>query len=200
MLLTTYENIINLFKSNNNYMNFDMLRECGVTITQINELLDRRDIYKISRGWYGLFIITKDNNYKLIELSLVNPKIIICNQSAAFYHGLLDKEPEQVSFATKRTDRSKMEMYFPVSRHYFSDTNFDDDIHVVTTDVTDIKITSVDKTVCDCIRFDYQIGTDITKSIVERYLISNNKNISRLEYYAMKMRISKYIDNYLQEE
>ncbi len=197
MLLTTYENIIYLFKKNNNYMNFDMLKEYGITITQINELLDRNDIYKISRGWYGLSMIERCDNYKIIELSLVNPKIVICNQSAAFYHGLIDEEPKEVSFATKRTDRSKMNVYFSVDRHYFSAASFGNDIDILKTDVTDVKITSKDKTVCDCIRFDYQIGKGITESIVERYLMCEDKNISRLQYYAMQMRINKHINNYL---
>ncbi len=197
MLLSTYENVINLFMKNNNYMSFEMLREAGVTIAQINELLDRKDIYKISRGWYGLFNVKKPDNYKMIELTLLNPKIIICNQSAAFCHGLIDEEPEEVSFATRRTDRSKMSIYFPVNRHYFSDASFDSNIDILKTDVADIRITSVDKTVCDCIRFDYQIGRDITEAIVERYLIHQDKNIPRLKYYAMQMKISKYINEYL---
>ena len=61
---------------------------------------------------------------KCIEVSLSNPDAVICMNSALYYQGVLSAEPDYLSVATERTDRSMMKMDFMIQRHYFSNRNF----------------------------------------------------------------------------
>ena len=197
MLLRTYEYILDLFKLHNYYMSYDMLRCDGVTITQINELVARGDLKKLSRGWYWWDSNDKVENFEVVELTLINPDIIICNDSAAYYYGLISKKPECVSYATRRSDRKNMDIYFNTRRHYFSDASFEDNIVICKTDIVDIRYTSIDKTVCDCIRFDKEIGEEKVHIIVDSYMGMERKSMERLRYYANHMRVGRHMENYL---
>ena len=57
-------------------------------------------------------------------MSLSNPDAVICMNSALYYQGVLSTEPDYLSVATERTDRSMMKMDFMIQRHYFSNRNF----------------------------------------------------------------------------
>ena len=121
MLLKTYDKIIDLFHDNHGYMSFEQLKEKGVTIAQIQELVDREILDKFARGWYWCnkcgYERPKDRKY--IEIGKVNEKAVICMDSAGYLQKLLKEEPKVISVATERTDRKKMEFAFPVIRYYF---------------------------------------------------------------------------------
>ena len=52
MLLKTYEKILELFHQNHGYMNFEQLKDHGITAIQIQELVDKEVLEKFARGWY----------------------------------------------------------------------------------------------------------------------------------------------------
>lgn len=66
----------------------------------------------------------KPQDYKCIEVCLSNPKAVICMDSSLYYQKVSTKEPEYLSVATERTDRSILKMNFPTRRHYFLDEIF----------------------------------------------------------------------------
>ena len=62
-----------------------------------------------------------------------------------------------------------MKLNFPVSRHYFSVTTFEDDVLNVKTGGGNIRIYDVDRSVCDCIRLEKEIGKETVELVVENY-------------------------------
>ena len=135
MLLSTYKKVIELFKDGNGYRSAAELKEQKITTVQIKELVSEGIVESVSHGYYWL--IDKENgkpeNYKYIEACMVNPRAVICADSACYYYGLIDKAPEKLSVATLKTDRSRMQLNFPVTRHYYSNLAFEDDMDVVET-------------------------------------------------------------------
>ena len=84
MLLKTYDKIIDLFHDNHGYMSFEQLKEKGVTIAQIQELVDREILDKFARGWYwcNKCGYERPQDRKYIEIVKVNEKAVICMDSA----------------------------------------------------------------------------------------------------------------------
>ena len=82
------------------------------------ELVNKGIVEHVSHGFYWL--IDEENgkpeNYQFIEACMVNPRAVICADSACYFHGLIDKMPETLSVATLKTDRSRMQLNFPVCR------------------------------------------------------------------------------------
>lgn len=197
MLLKTFEKINELFAENHGYMSFKALRDEKITITQMNELVDRGVLQRFSRGWYWYQEENeKPENYRMIEIGMVNPKAVVCAESACYYWGLMKNEPAALSYATRRTDRSGMEVNFPVSRHYFSDYAYELDCKTVDTVYGSFKIYDVDKSVCDAIRFRDEIGEEHLNEIISNYMKRKDRQMDRLLHYADQMRIGRIARHY----
>ena len=68
-------------------------------------------------------------DYQYIEIAKVNPRAVICMDSAAWLAGMLEKEPETIAVATSRTDRKKMELEnFEIRRFYFQNAGLPGEI------------------------------------------------------------------------
>lgn len=131
---------------------------------------------------------------------MTNKKAVICSLSACYFHGLLDEEPDKLYVATARTDRGGMKLNFPVSRHYFSVSSFEDDVLNVKTGGGSIRIYDMDRSVCDCIRLEKEIGRDTVELVVENYMKSKKKKPTHLLKYADRMRYGKIVREYLGTE
>ncbi|MCI5640495.1 MAG: type IV toxin-antitoxin system AbiEi family antitoxin domain-containing protein [Lachnospiraceae bacterium] len=201
MLLSTYQKVLELFQSGNGYRNAAELKEAKITTVQIKELVNKGIVERVSHGHYWL--IDEENgkpeNYRMIETCQVNPRAVICADSACYYHGLLDKEPEKLSIATLKTDRSRMQLNFPVTRHYYSDLAFEQDMQVVDTPYGSFRVYDVERSVCDCIRFRKDIDPDVLQEIIERFLARESNQMERLLAYADAMRVGRIVRTQLNQ-
>lgn len=200
MLLNTYEKVIKMFQDGKGYRNAAELKEARITTVQIKELVDKDILERVSHGYYWLKGNEKPKDYQMIEACMVNPRAVICADTACYYHGLLEEPPAKTSIATLKTDRSKMQLNFPVSRHYYSDLTFEEDLLEVDTEFGSFRIYDVDRSVCDAIRFREDIGEEKVTEIIRNYLKREHKQIERVFAYADAMRVGKIVRTKIEEE
>ncbi len=195
MLLSTYQKVLSLFAQGNGYRSAAELKDAKITTVQIKELVDKGIVEHVSHGYYWL--IDEENgkpkDYRLIEACMINPRAVVCADSACHYHGLIDKEPEKLSIATLKTDRSRMQLNFPVCRHYYSDLAFDQDLEVVATPYGKIRIYGIERSVCDCIRFREDVGQETLDIVIENFLARSGNEMDRLLAYADAMRVGRIV-------
>lgn len=182
-------------------MNAARLKEAKVTTLQIKELVEKGIIEKVSHGYYWL--IDEENgkpeNYRMIEACIVNPRAVICADSACYYHGLIEESPKKLSVATLKTDRSKMQLNFPVTRHYYSELAFEQDMESFETPYGTLRVYSLERSVCDAIRFRSDIGVRAVNHIVRNYMKQKDCQTERLLAYADAMRVGKIVRAKLEE-
>lgn len=202
MLLNTYEKVTKLFRDGNGYRNAAQLKDAKVTTVQIKELVNKGILERVSHGHYWLIDEEKGKpeNFEMLEACMVNPRAVICADSACYYHGLIDTAPKKLSVATLKTDRSKMQLNFPVTRHYYSDLAFEQDLEVVDTPYGQIRIYALERSVCDTIRFRADIGIEMVENIVQNYMKRENRQMERLLAYADAMRVGKIVRTTLGED
>ncbi len=201
MLLNTYEKVTKLFREKNGYLNASELKEAKVTTVQIKELVEKGILERVSHGHYWLIDEEngKPDNYQMIEACMVNPRAVICADSACYYHGLIDERPKKLSVATLKTDRSKMQLNFPVTRHYYSDLAFDQDMETIETPYGTLRVYSLERSVCDTIRFRSDIGARAVSHIIKNYMKRDDRQMERLLAYADAMRVGKIVRTKLEE-
>lgn len=195
MLKRTYDKIYSLFEEAGGYLPTKTLINNRVSTIHIRELLESGDIEKVSHGnYWGAFLgIKKSKDYKFLETCMANGKAVICGPSACYYHGLLKKEPDKLYVATRRTDRGNMKLGFPVSRHYFSDQGFDNDVSTyVEHDVT-IKVYGIDRSVADSIRIRTDLDGKTIEEILKAYRKTSKKNLKKCYEYADSMRVGRIV-------
>ena len=186
----TYIKIEKLYKKYRGYVGTKDLLAEGFSNRQISILVEEGYLQKICYGHYWLAgkQCRKPFDYKCIEVSLSNPSVVICMISALYYQGVLSAEPDYLSIATERTDRSMMKMNFKVQRHYFSKRNFNVGITKKETEFGKYNIYDIERSVCDLHRL--KGGTEIEVEIINN--IKGNKYLyDRLLKYAEVLQIKR---------
>jgi predicted transcriptional regulator of viral defense system len=201
LLLKTYEKVNALFEEAGGYLSTKELLANKITTIQIRTFLQEGRIEKVSHGhyWNLMSKSEKPENYKMMEACMTNKRAVICALSACYYHGIIKEEPELLYVATQRTDRGGMKLTFPVSRHYFSVTSFEQDMLRIPTKSGEIKVYGVDRSVCDCIRLEKEIGEKALSDVLKGYAAYKEKNVDRLLEYADQMRYGKIVRGYLED-
>lgn len=124
----------------------------------------------------------------LEKVCLSDPKAVICMNSALYYHGVIKAEPEYLSVAAARTDRSLLSMNFLITRHYFSVSNYLMGVRKKETKFGCYNIYDIERSICDLLRLE----SDITIEIVDN--IKNNEEQYRCllkyaELFQIKQRL-----------
>ena len=201
MLKRTYDKVNKLFDEGHGYLPTRKLLDNKITTIQIRTMLEEGKIEKVSHGnyWNLMSGKKKPKHYKMLEACMTNHRAIICALSACYYHGLIDKEPDKLYIATDRTDRGGMRLNFPVSRHYFSTLSFEENMVTAKSGGGSIRVYDVDRSVCDCIRLEKEIGKEQVEMVVERYKKYKRRKPERLLAYADRMRFGKIVRQYIDE-
>lgn len=175
----------------------ELLRE-GLTNRQISEFAANNMLEKVCYGvyWFSCADYTKPDDYKAIEICRSDPRAVICADSACFYQGLIEVEPSVVSVATRRDDRSKIAMNFPVTRHYYSGSSFLEHQKTVKTDFGQYAVYDLERSVCDCIRYKNTIDDDVFCLVIERYR-EQDRAASRLLRYAERLHMLNQVTKYI---
>ncbi len=109
--------------------------------------------------------------------------------SALYYQKVLTEEPEYLSIATERTDRSMLKMNFPTRRHYFSSNNFQIGRRKQETEFGCYYIYDVERSICDVRRLEPQI----TLEFIDR-VKNNEQQYKRLLKYAELLKIKRLFE------
>ena len=183
---------------NNTYMKFEYmcqkikgyvgtkkLMEEGFSNRQIAALTVEGYLEKVCQGYYWISGKQeyKPADYKCIEVCLSDPKAIICMKSALYYQGEIEEEPECLSVATKRSDRSRLKMNFPVKRHYFSVGNFEIGMKQKKTEFGCYNIYDAERSICDIVR----LGREDVGIEIERY--KDKQSYERMMKYAKLLKM-----------
>lgn len=194
MLPRTRERMITAFKKNKGYMSFKQLQEEGVTVLQIREMEDAKVIEKFARGWYWCNECgyTKPEDHKYVEIAKVNPRAVICMESACYLNGIIDEEPQVICLATERTDRKKMELEFETKRFYFKRTEIKGEIVEKKTKCGSYYYYNAERTFCDVIRLQNKIDAD-TYAKIEKQYVEKRSGFKRIYEYADKLRCIRNI-------
>lgn len=167
MRANTYIKFETVYRKSKGYVRTKELLEEGFSNRQISVLAEEGYLEKICHGYYWLAggRCEKPSDYKCIEVCLSNPQAVICMNSALFYQGVIKTEPEYLSVATERTNRSLLKMSFPIKRHYFSENNFGIGIRKRDTEFGCYNIYDVERSVCDILRLESEIKIETANSV-----------------------------------
>ncbi len=184
----TYLRLESVYRNYKGYVNTRELTGEGFSNRQIAVLAKEGYLEKICHGHYWLAggRHEKPKEHKCIEVCLNNPRAVICMDSAIYYQGGMEKEPEYLSIATERTDRSAVKMNFPVKRHYFSGNNFAVGIRKRDTEFGSYNIYDMERSICDMLRLEQEIEMEVID-----YIKKNKQQYERLLKYAKLLRIKQ---------
>lgn len=187
----TYYKLESLYEKHRGYISTKELLDEGLSNRQIAGLTEENYLEKICHGYYWMVRsgCKKPWDYKCVEVCLGNPRAVIAMKSACYYQGVIQIEPEVLTVATERTDRSMIKMNFPVERHYFSTSNFRIGMRRMSTEFGNYNIYDVERSYCDMMRLNETNSDDRFMIEVADCIKAGRGKNERIQKYAQMFNL-----------
>lgn len=192
------EKIKEVFYANHGYSSTGDISTAGIDRRYLRDLINEDTIEKIKQGLYRWKDVKFDVEEELIAVSKIIPHGVICLVSALAYYELTTYTPGEYTIAVRRNYNIKLPDYPPIKLYYFSDKYYVDGVEKIDINGNIIKIYNIEKTICDCLRYEDKISKDIIVESIKEYVKRRDKNISKLMNYATKAKVRDVIQKYIE--
>jgi len=154
------------------------------------------EIKRVSRGVYQAPNSLEDEWFSFQSIYSAS---IYSHETALYLHDLTDRTPLRysvsvpVGYHSKSLNKSGHKIFY-VNRDLF-------DLGVITLKSqhgNPIRVTNMERTICDVVRSRNQIDTQLLYDALKRYARKSEKSIDLLFSYAQKFRIQKIVREYIE--
>ena len=146
----------------------------------------------------GVYMLPEKLATTMIDVEKIIPGGVVCLYSAFRFHGLTTQVPASTCVAVAHKRKIQLPPFPAISLYYWTDEYLTIGIQSVDIDGMTIRITDLERTVCDAIRYRNKIGLDVCGEVLNDYLKKPNRNIGLLNTYARQLRIHKTLTQYLE--
>jgi predicted transcriptional regulator of viral defense system len=188
--------IIDQINLNKGYITTKELGKLNINRFYLSSLEKEGVIERIKRGLYK--DINHVNENEIEEVARIVPNGVICLVSALGYYGLTTTIPVEYSIAVPKKTKIVLPDYPPIKLHYFVDKYYTLGIKSELQGGVNIKIYSIEKTICDLIRFKSKIGSDIIIEAIKNYMKQNDRDIQLLMKFARETKTFEIIKKYIE--
>lgn len=192
------EKIKEVFYVNHGYIRTKDISCAGINRRHLRDLINEDVIERIKQGLYRWKDAKFDVEEELINVSKIIQHGVICLVSALAYYELTSYTPGEYTVAVRRNYNIKLPDYPPIKLYYFSDKYYMDGVEKIDINGNIIKIYNIEKTICDCLRYEDKISKDIIIESIKEYVKRRDKNISKLMKYAAKAKLKDVVQKYIE--
>lgn len=185
-----------LFETNQGILTIKELKENGIDYYYLNQFLAAEKIERVKPGFYRWTEFTGD---ELMEVLRLVPEGVISLYTAAAYHELTTFISSTYHVTIEKNRRVSVPEYPPIKLYYWSGAQLSlgkEEINL--NEGVSLIIYDKEKTVCDFIKFRNKVGIDLTKEVLNNYLRTKDRSISKLMDYAKKLKVTSVIKKYLE--
>lgn len=182
------------------------ISESGGTI-RTSELHEPRAYYGINkeikagnviRIKNGVYILSEELTSSMVDVERIVPGGVVCMYSAWDYYDLTTQIPNGFYIAIEKHRKVVVPEISGIILCYWEEKYCSMGVEETTIDNHIVKIFSIEKSVCDAVRFRNKIGTDVAVEILRNYLKRKDRNIALLMDFAKQMRILSTMKQYLE--
>lgn len=194
--MDNYEKILKIMKNNGGYITTKELDWNNIDRYFLTKLLDRKQINRISRGYYGLVNYSTDEYYKIISMS---EKAIFSMNTALYLHNLSDRAPLVFDVTVPYYYGGSLRKNKNVNLHFVKDSVLNlGKIEIISPFGMKIKVYDKERTICDIVKNRNNMDMEIFSKALKNYVKNSNKNLSKLMKYAKELKIEKKMKEYME--
>lgn len=134
----------------------------------------------------------------MIDVERVVPGGVVCLYNAWAYHQLSMTVPPAFCVAIEAKRKVSIPATLPIQLYYWKRENLEIGVSTANVSGHNVKITDLERSVCDAVKYRNKIGLDICSEVIRNYLKRPSKNLSRLMEYAKRLRVANVLKNYLE--
>lgn len=179
-------------KSQGGYIRAKDIKENRPMYDQLLAEVAKGNVVRLRNGIYAL----PDEMAKtMIDVETIVPDGILCMYSAWAYYELTTKLPPGICIAIEKKRKVILPDYPPISLYYWSPSVLEIGVTQREIDGYNVRIYDLEKSVCDAVKFRNKIGIDISSEILRNYLKRKDRNLTRLNEYAKRMRVANTMNS-----
>lgn len=134
----------------------------------------------------------------MIDVERIVPGGVVCLYNAWAYHQLSVTVPPAFCVAIEAKRKVSIPATLPIQLYYWKRENLEIGVSTANVSGHNVKITDLERSVCDAVKYRNKIGLDICSEVIRNYLKRPSKNLSRLMEYAKQLRVANVLKNYLE--
>jgi len=134
----------------------------------------------------------------MTDIERIVPNGVLCLYTAWQHYQLTTTIPPAFCVAIDTKRKMKMEDGIPIQLYYWKSENLQ--FGVVEQEISgfNVRITDLERSVCDAVKYRNKIGLDVCSEIIRSYVRKKERNLSRLSEYAKKLRVTNTLNHYLE--
>lgn len=192
--MTQFEHLDKLVEKGNGYLQTFQVLEKGISKPTLADYVNKRNMERVAQGVYLAEDAWKDELY---ILHLSNSRIIFSHETALFLHGLMEREPKDIS-VTVRAGYNASHLRKKGIRVYQVKPEIEElgITNIQTNFGNIIRAYDMERTICDVIRYKEAMDVQVFQYAMKEYMGSANKNLNHLMTYAKKLHIESAVRTY----
>ena len=162
---------------------------------RLRRAVQRGEVVKLRHGVYAEPTAMLGT---MIDVERIVPGGVVCLYNAWMYYQLCTTVPPTFCIAIDAKRKVRMPEALPITLYYWKAENLTFGIVQQEISGFTVRITDLERSVCDAVKYRNKIGLDICAEIIRCYVRREDRNLSRLMDYAKKLRLEKVLNNYLE--
>lgn len=162
---------------------------------QLRRATDNGTLMRIRKGVY---VETSALANNMIDVERIIPNGVLCLYSAFSHYELSTQVPSATCIAIEAKRKVRLPEYPPIELFFWKPENLNFGIIQKQISGYIVRITDMERTVCDAVKYRNKIGLDVCGEIIDNYLKKENRNISLLHDYAKRLRVKNILTKYLE--
>ena len=192
--MTRFELLDELVEKGNGYLQTSQVLKNGISKPTLADYVNKRNMERVAQGVYLAEDAWKDELY---ILHLSNSRIIFSHETALFLHGLMEREPKDISVTVRAGYnashlRKKGICVYQVKPEIEELGIMD----IQTSFGNTVRAYDMERTICDVIRYKEAMDIQVFQYAMKEYMGSVNKNLNHLMTYAKKLHMESAVRTY----
>ncbi len=194
--LNTYQRLKELSEQNNGMLKTMDVVNAGISKSALAKYVKNQNLEKVCHGIYRDPDKWMDQMY-LLQLRC--PQTVFSHDTALFLHDLTDRDPLYYSVTAKtgynpsHLSKEKIKVY-TIKKDLF-ELGLS---NIVTPFGNKVRVYDIERTICDIVRSRSTIEIQIFQDALKNYSRRRDKNLLRLEEYAIQFHVERIIRRYLE--
>ena len=163
--------------------------------TRVLRAVGRGELIKVRQGVYAT---PQSLVNTMVDVEKIVPNGVICLYNAWAYHRLSTTIPPSVCIAIETKRKVRLPDDTSVQLYYWKKEYLHFGIEEQEYSGFKVRITDLERSVCDAIKYRNKIGLDLCGEVVRSYLKRTDRSLSKLYVYAKRLRVANGLNNYLE--
>ena len=190
------EKILKIMKNNGGYITTKELDENNINRYFLTKMIERKQINRISRGYYGLVDYNADEYYQIISMS---ERAVFSMNTALYLHNLSDRTPLIFDITVPYYYGGSLRKNKKVNLYFVKNSILNlGKIEITSPFGMKIKVYDKERTICDIVKNRNDMDMEIFSKAIKNYTKSSDKNLNKLMKYAKELKIEKKMKEYME--